>query len=48
MASAQEHQIVEARRAAIDPVVYVMRVAAAGRAARESATAVAGLERTPN
>ena len=48
MASAQEDEVVEAGRAAVDPVLDVMRVAAAGRAAGESATPVARLKRPPD
>ena len=48
MAPAQKHQILEAGRAAVDPVLDVVRVAAAGRAAREAATPVARLQRPPD
>ena len=45
MAPAQQDQVVEAGRAAVHPVLHVMGIAAAGRAARKSATLVTCLER---
>ena len=41
MTSAQQHEVVEARGAAIGPVFDVVGVASAGRAAREAASGVA-------
>ena len=48
MAPAQQHQLVEAGRTAVHPAIHVMRVAAAGRAAREPATLVTRLECPPD
>ena len=48
MAATQQDQVVEAGRAAVHPVLHVMGIAPARRAARESATPVTNLERPPN
>ena len=44
MASAQQYEVVEARGATICPVMYVVGVASAGRAAREATTCVTGAQ----
>ena len=48
MPSAQQHEVAEGGCAAVDPVLHVMRVAAAGRAAWEPATPIASLQRLAN
>ena len=44
MASAQEHEVVEARDTAIGPVIYMMSIAPAGGAAWKATPGVAGGE----
>jgi hypothetical protein len=48
MTPAQQNEVLEAGDTAVDPVLHVMGIAAARRAAREPATPVASLERPPD